>query len=535
MKPAIAALTSVLVVSAACDPCAGTPSCHMEPEVSYTGQFIEFPTGKAVGGVHVTFVRSGDPVLVSDTIRATSDRDGFFVLRAGALQDGVAEGALTITPPAPHAPYTVPRLRLSTHRKRGDGGFLGRLMVNPYLQFIAELHDRNTFAVVAGAAVTVRAIGAARVEPATSQLTSADNGRFMWEPKVIEFGDLEVEFEVSAAGYPKSYHIRDTISLQYLDEPPRLIVLLVGTGSYVGEVIRRGTKQHLPGVTVEFVRTGGIQAVPDRFTATPDQNGRFDIPMEPVGAGTLIGDLIIRPPAPLPVETVKDVEIPTFDGGKVRLLGPFGYGPATIVRPLLLYRATGLPIRVGTHARFSHVGGLPDVIPAPWGVVPDDGVRIVDSTGVVAYDAATLDSGIVLYDIEVRLNYPHKWETLRAVPIPARYSDKTAVDTFRVGSWFPWRGELRDAETGEPVVGAKVEFWRIGGARVRRVFLTVESRLDGTFPVQPEPLDSGSVNAIIRVRTGGVYRDTIVPARIHQAQDDSIRSIGVIRLTRSQP
>jgi hypothetical protein len=536
MRLTVAALAIAVLSTAACDPCAGTPSCHTEPEISYTGQFIEFPSGKSVGGVSVTFVRRRGSELVNNIVSATSNADGFFVLRMQAFQDGAAEGDLTVTPPAPHSPYTIRGIRLATHRTRGDGVFIGRLMVNPYLQFIGELHDRKTFEPVAGASVTIRQIGPTLVEPATSPLSSAENGRFMWEPKIVQFDNqLVVDFEVSANGYPRSYVLRDTIPLQYLDEPPRLLVLMVGGGwSYIADVRRRGTKEVLPGVTVEFTRTGGINAVPDRFTATVDQNGRFSVPMEPSGDGTLIGDLTIRPSAPLPVETYRDVELVTFDGGKTRVLA-FGYGPATIARPVLVYRATGRPIAEATHARFTHVGGLPDVMPAPWGVVPDSGIRIVDSTGTVAYDAATLDSGIVLYDIEVRLNYPHSWDTVRAIPVPARNSDKPAVDTLRVGSWFPWIGELRDAVTDAPVSDATVRFVRKAGGRVRPALFTVQSRSDGTFPIQPEPLDTGSVDAVIMVQTGGRYRETAVTVRIRPAQDDIMRSIGVIRLIPAQP
>jgi hypothetical protein len=427
-----AVMSLALVSAVACDPCAGTPSCRAEPEVSYTGQFVERQSGKSVSGVQIAFVRRGGSLLVADTITAISDRDGFFVLRMSALQDGFVEGDLIITPPAPHTPYTVRGKRLSTHRTRGDGGFLGRLVVNPYLQFIGELHDRKTLAIVPEATVTIRQFGPAVVEPATSQTTSADNGRFSWDPKVIEFGDLDVEFEVSASGYPRSYKLRDTISLQYVYGPPSVAVLAVGGGwAYVGEVMRRGLRQFLPGVTVEFTRTGGIGAQPDRFTATPDENGRFLIPMEPIGDGTLIGDLTIRPPGGLPTETLRDVAITTFDGFGTRLL-TFGYGPATIVRNVLIHRATGLPVKEGTHVRVYRVGGL-NTFPAPWGVVPDDGIRIVNSEGVIAYDAATLDSGTVFYDFEVRLNAPYAWDTLRAIPTPARFSDQTVSDTLLVG------------------------------------------------------------------------------------------------------
>ena len=522
-----------VMASTACDPCAGMPSCHTQPALSATGQFIEFPSGRRVPGVSIAFARSGGAELAVDTIRAVSDGDGFFVLRAPALETGVVSGSLVIKPPPPHDAYVVPGVTLETHTKRGDGSFLGRLMVNPYLQFIGELHDISTFAAVSNATVTIRQFGPGIVDPPTAQFQSADNGRFMWEPTVVEFGPMEVEYEISAPGRPRTYFVRDTVPLQYRDEPLFVHLIFVGPGQYVGEVIRRGTKQYLSGVSVEFVRTGGIQASPDRFTAVPGENGRFAVPLELHGPGTLVGDLTIRPPAPIPTEVVRGVEIDAFDGG-VRVFGPFGYGAAIIPRPVLVYRATGKPIRTGTHSRWIHVGGLP-ITPAPWGVIPDDGVRIGDSTGTVAYDAATNDTGTVLFDIEVRLNAPHAWETLRNVAFPSRFSDIPVRDTMRVGLWHPWTGMLRDAATNEPVSGATVTFRRSVGARTRPDTFTVVSDAAGSFAIRPEPLDSGFVDATLFVRAGGGYRDTTVSIRVRATQDDTLRMLLPIGLTRASP
>jgi hypothetical protein len=48
LRLVIPGLVIAVLLAGACDPCAGTVSCHTEPELSYTGQFIEFPSGKAI-------------------------------------------------------------------------------------------------------------------------------------------------------------------------------------------------------------------------------------------------------------------------------------------------------------------------------------------------------------------------------------------------------------------------------------------------------------------------------------------------------
>jgi hypothetical protein len=406
---------------ASCDPCAGTPSCEVPPEVSASGSFIERPSGRAVSGVQVAFIRRQGAPLRSDTMRSVSDRDGFFLLREAAYEAGGVVGDLVVTPSPPGTPYTVRGIELRATGRRGDGAVLGRLFVNPWLQFIGELHDRKTDAQVPGATVTVRSLGPGLVTPLVTTTVAAENGRFSWEPSIDLFDALIVEWEVAADNYPRAYRFRDTILPQFRDEPPRFIVLKVGGGwSYAGHAYRRGTNTFLPGVAVEWVRTGGIMTSPPSFTATPNANGTFPVPIEPVGDGVAVGRLTIRPPAPLPEEVIEGVELATFDGGKTRLFGPFGYGPATIARPVILYRATGKPVPVGTWVRFRHVGGLSPIFPAAW-TVPDSGIRIVDSTGTVAYDAATLEAGTVQYELQVRLNAPHDWDTL-TVSIPARFS-----------------------------------------------------------------------------------------------------------------
>lgn len=525
------AIAVVMVGTVACDPCAGTPSCHTTPEISYSGQFIHYPDGSGIGGVEMIFVRDSGAELASDTIRTRSDASGFFTLRGSALEEGTVYGSITVTPPEPWPSYTVGRVALSTHVARGDGGTLGRWMVNPYLVYIGELHDVSTSAPLAGARIRLTEVGTPRTTQPALTFESAVNGRFMWTPPITNYGPIEVQLDVTPKGSTRTYHLFTTIQPQYRDEPPVLQPLLVGPGKYVGSVYRRGTKEFLPGVTVDFARTGGIHGDPDSFSAEVDEFGQFPVPIDFPRPGTMVGTLTVHVPG-MPDERITGLRIDAFDGGGVRLFGPFGYGPAIIPRPVFLYRATGEPIKEGTWVQFVRTGGLA-IHPAAW-AQPDSGIRIVDGNGSVAYDAATDDSGTVIMDLRVLLNYPHAWDTVHAVAFPARYSDVPVVDTFRVGSWYPWQGEVHAGDTDLPLSGVVVQFRRTGGASVHPETFITQSRVDGTFPLSlMAPLDTGWVDGSLTVQGGGVYRDTTFAVRLTPAQDDGIRSIGIIRLTRS--
>ena len=55
---------------------------------------------------------------------------------------------------------------------------------------------------------------------------------------------------------------------------------------YAGAFHKRATLQPMPGVRVEFRRTGGIPVQPETFTAVTDGNGVFTFPLVPLANGT---------------------------------------------------------------------------------------------------------------------------------------------------------------------------------------------------------------------------------------------------------
>ena len=417
-------LLSLPILLAACDECAGTPSCHNHPEISTTGQFIERQSGSPVGEVSVKFVRRSGIDIIADTIRGATNDDGFFVLRTGSVYNGTVTGDLIVTPPAPYPPFTLTGVSLQTSRVRGDGENLGRLVVNPYLLLVGHVRDRKTLTPLVGATVTLRRTGGGRVASDSMTFTTDFGGQFSWEPAVIDPATVQVEFEVEAAGYPRTYVVPRELPFRYRDGEMTFVIIPVGSGlAYAASTGRRGSGDQLAGQRLVFRRTGGIGAQPSELEVSIDPAGRFSIAVEPVGEGTLRGELLILPPPAFPPETVS-VQLETSDDDVVEHLGFFGYGAQVFVKAELRDSETGERLPAGTGVTMKRVGGQPLTWQNP---LPEGDLLSLADSGRLAYGAPAADSGVVVYDMIVRHLGPYVPDTLKNISFPARYSDSAYV------------------------------------------------------------------------------------------------------------
>lgn len=420
MRRALLAVALLPLLLSACDECAGTPSCHSQPEVSATGQFIERRSGAPVGNVTVKFVRTSGIDLVVDTVRAVSDGDGHFTLRAGSIYNGKVQGQLFVIPPAPYQPFTVPGIELETSRVRGDGEVIGRLVVNPYLLLVGHVRDRKTLTPIVGATVTLRRTGGGRLAADQQTFTTDFGGQFSWEPAVLEPGTVEVEFEISAPGYPRAFVVPRQLPLLYRDNEMTFTIIPVGYGlAYTGTTARRGSGEQQAGVTVQFVRVGGIGVTPASLDITPDPNGTFALPIEPLAEGDLIAEIRIIPPGPERPETTR-VTLPTSDNDVPEWLGFFGYGAHVFMKAELRDAATGARLPSSTGVTMKRVGGVPLAWKNPF---PDGDPLAVTDSGTIEYHAPAADTGVVIYDMIVRHPAPLIPDTIRNLSLPSRYSD----------------------------------------------------------------------------------------------------------------
>ena len=521
-------------VVAGCDPCAGTPSCKSSPEVSYGAQFIDHASGREVSGVVVEFVRDSGPPLAAPAIRSVSDDRGFFQLRAFAHGDGVVHGKLFVTPPEPYEPFVFQDFTMRTSRVRGDGLYAGRVVVNPYLFIVGEVRDRLTGAPVRDARVTLSQLSGVDVSGPPLQFVTDGDGRFFTQLDAGDVGPISLEAVITAPGYPRSYRINVHQRTQFVDRPARdvTVLRLRPAFQYVGEVTRRGSREVLPGVTVEFRRTGGIPVSPEVVSPAVNALGLFAITPEPlvdVENGEMTGDLTITPPAPLPVEVIRGLRLIATDGDSGRLLGRFGYGAQVYVRAPLQYRANGAPLRKGILAKLWHAGGLPFTMSEG-----DSGIRDTDTTGSVPFIAPTADSGAVVFGMEVR--FPGFAPETIQVQARARYDSAANIPSpSKVGPWYPWYGELRDADTDEAVAGATVVFRAID-ADARNGFMLARTDTAGQFRFAGIPSLARPIRGLLLFQFDSLYAPSSPGAiTLSPTQDDTLRLLDVFRVTRLQP
>jgi hypothetical protein len=418
------AVMALPVALAACDECAGTPSCHNHPEVSATGQFIERRTGSPVANVRVAFVRRSGIDLISDTATASSDADGHFTLRVGSIYNGVVQGDLLVTPPAPYQPYTVSGVQLETSRVRGDGEVLGRLVVNPYVLLVGHVRDRKTLTPLVGASVTMRRTGGGVLEAAERTFTTDHGGQFSWEPAVIQPAAVQVEFEIRAEGYVRPFVVPRTLQMLHRDNQMNFVIIPVGYGlAYSASTGRRGSGDQPAGLKVQFVRTGGIQVQPSQVEITPDPAGNFAISVEPLAEGTVLGQLRILPPPPFAPETVS-VRLSTSDDDTIQRLGFFGFGAQVFMKAELRDASTGQLLPPTTGVTMKRTGGVALTWANP---LPEGDLLAVSDSGTIVYAAPAADSGAVVYDMIVRHPAPFIPDTIRNFVIQARFSDSAHV------------------------------------------------------------------------------------------------------------
>jgi len=540
VRKAVAVVAAALLAAgvASCDPCAGTPWCHVYPEVSYGGQFIERTTGREVAGVRVTFVRVSGVDMPIETLTVVSDAGGFFQLRGPTHAVGSVVGRLEVVPPPPHSPYVVPTLRLTASDVRGEGVQAGRLVVDPYSFYLGEIYDRRVKRPVGGVTVTMRLLDGPVAAPDSAQFITDAQGRFLFEPTLSGYGVFRYDVSLAVPGDTATYRFPLRITPEYMDHVPvpRLIPI-PRVIRYQLEVSRRGTGEFLPGVQLRFVRTGGIRVQPETLTATLAAGaGRFTLYPTPLEDGELVGDLTITPPAPFAVEVVRDLRLRVDYSDSVYFLDVYGYGPQVYLHAKLLNRADDLPVKRGTVGIVKRVSGLTFLYPSWANPAADSGIRNVDSLGNLPYVAATPDTGSVTFDFWVR--WPGAGftaDTVRAVTVPARNSSApTARGPFRVGPWYPWYGEVRDVDTDAPIAGATVKFQRTSGADMQPATVTMTTGADGRFRVTAMPRSAGSaIGTLTFTFAGGTYRDsTYAGAQLTATQDDTLRLLRVFRFRR---
>lgn len=318
----------LLVLTAACDPCAGIGACAA-PQLRYTGIVTTLFPDYPARDVRVEFVRRAGVGLDDARLTAVSDSAGVFVLEGRAQGEGTVTGDLVFYPPAPIAPVTITGVEMSTARAPGELRRLGTWMVQyPFFAYKGALFHRNDGQPPArGIEVEFRRTGGIPIQPDTFTVLSDERGHFDLRPKTSVSGEVVGDVTVHLLPPYQPYVIRgirlSTFTIPRIDS---LIPLPIGYGlPYSALLSWEGTGRPAAGVEVEFRRTGGVRIYPERFVTRADAFGTVLLNPAPLEGGELVGDVVARLPAPRgEVVILRGVRLRTVEDSRpVQFLGFF--------------------------------------------------------------------------------------------------------------------------------------------------------------------------------------------------------------------
>lgn len=433
------ALGALLAGSAGCDPCAGTPSCTTGPRFAVAGQIVEPATGAGVDGVRVTIVRRGGVSTDRDSVEAITRAGGHWSVDLPA--EGAGEVLFDVRVASPNAePYLVPGLREATVEGAGEARIIRRWVAYPYFPVQAELFFRGSgdervkgvaveFRRTGGVALAfdtvfrARTDGAGRMPLLDRQAPAAGFG--------VLVGDLTVKLPAPyATEVVRGIQLANTYL--YRDATR---VLRVGVGpnlDYAIQFFDRASGRPVPGVGITFTRTGGVATTPTTITSMSQAGGAAPIRLRALADGEVVGTVIVRPPAPGTVDTIRNVRLATFHSDRGRVLANWNVLPYMPYYGLVRGNGIGL---AGTQVTVTRTSGITLDPPSYTWTVGSDGVLFLNPVPKAVGDAVV--------DLTFRPPAPYAAFTVHGLKL-------TAVEEDHPQGVLLWIWDLEKGPSGPP-------------------------------------------------------------------------------------
>jgi hypothetical protein len=296
--------------------------------------------------------------------------------------------------------------------------------------------------------------------------------------------------------------------------------------SYTGKVIDFASGRGAAGVAVAFRRTGGAPIGSDSLDVVTDAEGRFQLRVAAQSAGDVVGELTVRPPAPLAPYTVRDVRL-----AQTTVRGGGGVLPTFVTQPYVDYVAELLYRRSGGPLGYSRV-----TFTRTAGARLADGESVSSEAGPDGWfylEAPTVGTDTVVGDLTVKYFDVARPFTVRGVRLPVRYTDRLpALDrSFRLGTALDYTVEFRYRGSRQPVVGAQVEFRRTGGLALTQPTFNGVTNLNGqlVLVLTPAAEVAGEVVGDVTVRPPPPAPPFVIRGvRVRSYDSDDLPFFGVL-------
>jgi hypothetical protein len=311
-------LPSLLVlVLAACDPCAGMAACG-KTRISYEGvlsQVAEYP----VEDIRVEFFPTGGVPIDPPILIGRPNARGQFRLEGWAAEAGEVEGVVRFFPEDGGPAEAFSGIRLRPTDAAGNVFHLGTWrVIGNRLAAIGQLFQRADFSPTVGAEIEFRRVSGPRLQPDTFVVRSDANGRFPLRSQAAAAGEVVADLVVRPRPPYNAFTIRGVrTSTRFIERVGEEVVGIWGVGPYlpyIGILVFGDTGEQALGVEVEFRRTGGIATQPQGYVTRVREGGIFGSgTVVPLEYGELIGEIVVRPPAPYRSFTIPNIRLQTIE------------------------------------------------------------------------------------------------------------------------------------------------------------------------------------------------------------------------------
>jgi hypothetical protein len=289
-----------------------------------------------------------------------------------------------------------------------------------------------------------------------------------------------------------------------------------------GQLIVRETGAPVRGVALDFMRTGGVALASDSVRATTDAYGHFQLAVDAAEMGEVVGDLVVRAPAPWSPYRVGGLRFRTSNvRGEGQILGRMVVVPYIEFIGELHNRSSGQRLS-GAQVTIRRTGGVD--------VSPDSFDITTGSDGRIYFKAQAANPGDMVADLVV--TSPAQGRTFRRsdVHFSATYLDRIPelAAVWRFGTVLPYVGEIYYRGTGARSAGIQVKFQRTGGILVDRDSFVTSTGSDGRFPFLTTPLADGELVGRLIIRPPALaLPETLQTLRVPTVDTDQLLLLGV--------
>lgn len=295
------------------------PTWSTKLSLPYLGQIFRRDAQRTLlAGTSVRFHQTGGPPLsgVADgDYSLVSDANGIFVPfpeRLVPANAGDVVGDLTIELPGElrtvhrDVHFTVaPEFRPARKLRLFGAG--------PNLDYHFAVASRGAGTLMKGVRVEFRRTGGIDVTPASWSALTDGNGRVAFPARSVTYGTVTGDLRIIPAAPWKTYD-RTSIKLTAFDADTAILYGVYGVGPGLPYFVRiRNNGALMKGVIVEFRATAGVSVGPNPAEFVTNDTGVVFMSTAPASEGEVVGDITVRPPAPLAGFTVRNVRMQAMD------------------------------------------------------------------------------------------------------------------------------------------------------------------------------------------------------------------------------